>query len=323
MATAPVFSDFIQSFPKPGAPPSERTEVRLLYDEGSLYVGITALDGEPASVNQSLGRRDALPASDVVRVMIDSLRDRTSGYVFSINAGGSLEDARITEDTTLSSDWDAAWEGAAAVTAKGWTAELRLPLRILRFPESPQQLWGFHVRRELARTREQMDSVVIPREANALASRFMELRGLDGVRQARQLTLTPYIAGRLTSRDGTSEGSRLLDPIFDVGLDFQAHLTGDLSLTGAINPDFGQVEADRLLVNLGTSEVFFPEKRPFFLEGVELFQPVGAQGGRSAQTLFYSRRVGLEVPILGAAKLAGASPRACTWACSTRWCWAR
>ncbi|QRO01825.1 carbohydrate binding family 9 domain-containing protein [Archangium violaceum] len=298
-ATAPVFSSFTQSFPTPGTAPSEKTEVRLVYDDRNLYVGITAHDSQPGSIHRGIGRRDAIPASDVVRVMVDSLRDRTTGYVFAINAGGTLEDGRITDDVNISTDWDAVWEGSSAVTETGWTAELRLPLRLLRFPEVPEQLWGFHVRREIARTHEQLDSVVIPREANALVSRFTELRDMKGLHHGGQLTLTPYLASRLTSQ------SRLVDPSVDVGLDFQANLTSDLSLTGTINPDFGQVEADRLLVNLGTSELFFPEKRPFFLEGLDLFQPVGSADGRSAQSLFYSRRIGLTTPLLGAVKLTG------------------
>lgn len=305
-AAAPVFSSFTQSFPVPGDAPSEKTEVRLLYDDRNLYVGITSLDSQPGAINRGLGRRDAIPASDVVRVMIDSLRDRTTGYMFAINAGGTLEDGRITEDINISTDWDGMWEGSAAVTDTGWTAELRLPLRMLRFPEVPEQLWGFHVRREIARTYEQLDSVVIPREANALVSRFAELRSLKEMHHGSQFLLTPYVASRVSSRSLLAgSGPGRLEPSVDVGLDLQANLTSDLSLTATVNPDFSQVEADRLLVNLSTAELFFPEKRPFFLEGVDLFQPVGAQGGRSAQTLFYSRRIGLETPLLGAAKLTG------------------
>ncbi|AGC47421.1 hypothetical protein MYSTI_06148 [Myxococcus stipitatus DSM 14675] len=306
-AAAPVYSDFVQSFPSPGAAPGERTEVRILYDERNLYVGITAHDSQPELILQSLGRRDDIPPSDTVTVMVDSLRDRATGYLFSINAGGTLQDARLTEDTTEAKDWDAIWEGEATVTKDGWVAELRVPLTVLRFPDAPVQTWGFHVRRQISRTHEQVDSTVIPREANALVSRFADFQGLEGVRHQRALSLTPYVASRFTaSRESVPLGGAVsLEPSADVGLDFQASLASDLSLTGTINPDFGQVEADTLLVNLSTSEVFFPEKRPFFLEGLELFQPVGAQAGRSAQTLFYSRRVGLEQPLLGAVKLVG------------------
>ncbi|RKG75476.1 carbohydrate binding family 9 domain-containing protein [Corallococcus terminator] len=306
-AAAPVYSDFVQSFPTPGAEPGERTEVRILHDERNLYVGITAFDRQPALIRRSLGRRDAIPPSDMVTVMVDTLRDRATAYLFSINAGGTLEDARLTEDTTEAKDWDAVWEGEATVTQEGWTAELRVPLSVLRFPEALVQTWGFHVRRQMARTHEQVDSTVIPREANALVSRFADFQGLEGVHHQRGLMLTPYVASRLTASrtEVPLGGVSSVEPSADVGLDFQAALASDLSLTGTFNPDFGQVEADELLVNLSTSEVFFPEKRPFFLEGLELFQPVGAQAGRSAQTLFYSRRVGLDQPLLGAVKLVG------------------
>ncbi|MBN1204939.1 MAG: carbohydrate binding family 9 domain-containing protein [Myxococcaceae bacterium] len=305
-ARAPVFDTFARTFPDPSKPPSERTEVRVLYDDKNLYVGITCLDGAPASIIARLGRRDRIPSSDEVRVMVESTGDRRTGYLFAINAGGTQEDALITQDNQLTPEWDALWDGATVLDERGWTAELRLPLRIFRFPEADEQRWGLHVRRVLGRTREQFDSVLIPREDNALVSRFRELRGLRALRPKRQWTLTPYLATRLGSSPLASAPSgRILTPSLDVGVDLQAKLASDLSLAATLNPDYGQVEADELLVNLTTMEAYFPEKRPFFLDGLELFQPVGPASSAYSQSLFYSRRIGLDVPLLGAVKLTG------------------
>lgn len=307
---APVFSAFEQSYPQPLAPPSERTEVRLVYDDQNLYVAVTCFDSEPSAIIARLGRRDGIPVSDVVRVMIDSLGDQRTGYMFSLNAGGTLEDARLTGDTEVVTDWDAVWEGAAALDARGWVAEFRLPLHLLRFPDVEEQGWGFHVRRTLARSHEQLDSVSLPRDTNALVSRFRRLRGVRGLKPRRQLTLMPYLAARTSrvpaSDDPSQPRPRVVNPSLDVGLDLRATLTSDLSLVATFNPDFGQVEADQLVVNFTTAEILFPEKRPFFLEGLELFSPVDDEAG---QTLLYSRRMGLEVPLLGAARLTGTVTR--------------
>ncbi|WPB76981.1 DUF5916 domain-containing protein [Archangium violaceum] len=296
---APVFDRFHQSFPEPGAAPSERTEVRVLYDDGNLYVGVRCFDGQPAAIRAPLGRRDELPMSDVVRVMVDSLRDRRSGLVFAVNAGGTLADARITQDTRTDTAWDGIWEGASSVDGLGWSAELRIPLRLLRFPEAGEQRWGFHVRRELARTHEILESVPLPRDVNALVSRFAELRALKELRPPRQMLVLPYVALR-----SVREGVGPVGPSADVGVDVQAGLTSNLSLTLTVNPDFGQVEADQLLYNPTRVELYFPEKRPFFLDGLELFEPL-VDDSLPEQSLLYSRRMGLELPLLGAVKLSG------------------
>lgn len=302
---APVFSRFHQSFPDPGAPPSERTEVRVLYDDANLYVGVRCFDRQPSAISAMLGRRDDLPASDLVRVMVDPLRERRTALVFSVGAGGTLEDARITQDTELDRTWDGAWEGASALQADGWSVELRIPLRLLRFPRVEEQRWGFHVRRELARTHEVLDSVPLPRGVHGTVSRFAELRGLRQLDPVGQVTLLPYVALRTARLEVPRSRPPMLEPSADVGLDLQAGLSSDLSLALTVNPDFGQVEADRLLYNLQHVEPFFPERRPFFLDGMELFESLVVDDDLSPHTLLYSRRIGLELPLLGAARLSG------------------
>ncbi|HZH76791.1 MAG TPA: DUF5916 domain-containing protein, partial [Archangium sp.] len=304
---APPFSDFHQSFPEPGAPPSERTVVRVLYDNTHLYVGIRCFDSQPSTINAQLGPRDDIPASDVVRVMIDSLHDRYTATVFSLNAGGTLEDARITHDVELLPTWDGAWDAAASRDARGWSAELSIPLELLPFPRVAEQRWGFHVSREIARTHEKLDSVPLPPETNTLVSSFGELHGLRNLEPPRHLSLVPYVAFRLEQpAESFPAGVRLLAPSVDVGLDAQLGLTSDLTLTLAVNPDFGHVPPDPLIFNIGTTELFLEEKRPFFLEGLELFAPIVGEE-LSEQSLFYSRRIGLDeaLPLLAAVKLSG------------------
>ena len=172
-------------------------------------------------------------------------------------------------------------------------AEFAIPLDFLRFPRAPTQEWGFFVRRTIHRTHQVFDSTLVPRSANGLVSRFGTLTGLDDLVPHRAFQLTPYATARLQLRpqimDPVYPTPRLVEPSADVGADLRVGLTSDLTLNAAINPDFGQVEADQVVLNLSNQELFFPEKRPFFTQGLELFQPVGAEFQTPMQ-LFYSRR---------------------------------
>ncbi len=306
---APVFDAFVQQFPEEGAAPSERTEVRVLYDDRALYVGIVAHDRSPGEVARPLGRRDSAPPGDAVTVVIDSMHDRRTGVVFEISAAGVQSDGLLFDDDQYSSDWDAVWDGATAAIPDGWSAELAIPLSALRFSDRPDLAFGFGVKRVIARRHETDLSVVIPRSARGQVARLADLVGLAGVRPVRAFELTPYVAARAALRPRATDGDparpRLLDPVADLGLDLRSSIARGLTLTGTVNPDFGQVEADEIIQNLSTYEVFFPEKRPFFTQGMDLFQPVTAPGRSSTQQLFYSRRIGLDAPILGAAKISG------------------
>jgi len=306
---APLFNGFVQSFPEEGAQPSERTELRVLYDDDSLYVGIVCYDSRPEQILRQLGRRDRPPPSDAVGIAIDGNHDHRTAFIFVATAAGVLKDSLVYQDTQSSDDWDAVWAAEVATRPDGWSVEFAIPLHLLRFPAAATQTWGFFVRRELARTHEVIDSVLIPRNSNGYVSRFGHLTGIEGLTSRRDIEVMPYLATRATIRPQFSDASipqpRLFDPSFDVGLDFKAALTSRLTLNGTLNPDFGQVEADQVILNLSNFEPFFPEKRPFFTHGFDLFQPVGAEDGRSPQMLFYSRRIGLKTPIAAAAKLSG------------------
>jgi hypothetical protein len=312
------FDAFVQAFPDEGAAPTERTEVRVLHDDRYLYVGVLAQDSRPSEVLRLLGRRDSIPFSDTVSVVLDPSRDLRSAFVFTLNAAGVQEDGVYYEDDSYTVTWDGVWDGAVAERPDGWSAELRIPLSLFRFPALPDQQWGFGVRREIGRSHELIWSVPMPRSAKGVVSRLGVLTGLSGLRPVADLEVVPYAAGRLVWQsqyrsdylDGTrppwEPSPRILDPMLDVGVDLRWAATPTLTLNATLNPDFGQVEADQIVQNLTTYELQFPEKRPFFNEGLDLFQPVGASEATPVpQQMFYSRRVGLQTPIFGAAKLTG------------------
>jgi hypothetical protein len=306
-AKAVVFDGFVERFPTPGKEPSERTELRVLYDDRNVYFGVVCRDSQPERISRQLGRRDSNPASDAVQVIIDPSHNHRTAYLFYLNAGGVQGDGLLYDDRFYTTDWDGVWDGAAGSVPDGWVAEYAIPLHQLQFPEAEVQTWGFGVRRNILRTHEEIDSVNNPRSSNATPSRLGHLTGMTGLRSQRAVELTPYVAARARLRPQFSDlpDPRLWNPSADVGLDLRAQLTSDLRLVATVNPDFGQVEADQLLLNLSTFEAFFPEKRPFFTQGLELFQPVGGPAGQSPHALFYSRRIGLEAPILAAAKVTG------------------
>ncbi len=312
-AKTETFDDFKERFPNAGAPPSERTELKVLYDDRAVYVAVICHDSEPALINRQMGRRDSNLLSDATQVIIDAAHDHRTAYLFGVGAGGMLSDGILYDDSNYSGDWDAIWDGAAGSFEGGWIAEFAIPLHLLRFPKADVQTWGFSVRRDLARKGEEIEAVHNARSSGASVSRIGHLTGMEGLAPRRTLELLPYLAARAVLRpqfsDPSTPNPRLLNPSGDLGIDVNAALTSDLALTATVNPDFGQVEADQLIQNLSTFETFFPEKRPFFNQGFELFQPVGAQRGRPPHALFYSRRIGLSAPIFAAAKVTGKAAR--------------
>jgi hypothetical protein len=309
-ALAEPFDRFFQNFPDEGAAPSELTEVRVLHDDRYLYVGVLCRDAHPELILRPLGRRDKIPYSDTVSVIIDSGHEHRTAYVFVLSAGGVQGDGLYYEDDTYTSTWDAVWDGAVAIRADGWSAEFAIPLSTLRFGDEPEQVWGFGVRREIGRSHELDATVAVPRNARGFVSRLGHLTGLGALVHVGDVQLTPYAAARLVLRPQYSDpgppGPRILDPILDLGLDLRWAPSRSTVLYATVNPDFGQVEADEIVQNLTTYELLFPEKRPFFNQGLDLFVPVGSTDDeRAPQQLFYSRRIGLGTPIFGAAKLTG------------------
>ena len=329
-STAPAGTDFVQNQPNPGQPSAQKTEVRVAYDDDAIYVGLRMYDTAPDSVVGQLARRDQEIYSDWIYVCLDSYYDRRTGFAFGVNPKGVKVDVVIYDDTNDDESWDAVWDVAARQDSLGWTAEFRIPLSQLRYSTSSLSgrdvVWGLNVLRKIARTDEESFWSPVRRDVNELVSAFGDLHGLQGLQSPRRLEIVPYSMSRLIHAPGDQA-----DPFFEkndgalgAGADLKLGVTSDLTLTATINPDFGQVEADPSVVNLTAYETFFPEKRPFFIEGFDIFRAgIGVGDGDSGnESLFYSRRIGRapqgDVPddaeysnypeaatILGAAKLSG------------------
>ena len=293
---APVATDFVQERPQPGAPARARTEVRLLVDDAALYVGARLYDA-PDSVLAPLGPRDATNlTSDWFDVLVDSYHDRRTAFQFSVNPRGVQKDVLYYDDTRADPSWDAVWDAAARVDSAGWTVEIRIPLSQLRF-RSGEPAWGLNFRRVRARADEVSHwAPILPTEGRYV-SRFGKLVGMGDLRPRRRIELLPY--GALGARRRPRAAVDPLHPrheaLLRAGVDLKIPLTSALTANVTVNPDFGQVEADPAYVNLTAFEVFLPEKRPFFLEGTQIFRfPVGLGDGGQVATdvLFYSRRIG-------------------------------
>lgn len=283
---APPSSAFTQKYPAPGAAPGEATTLRVVYDDEALYFAFDCAQTRTKVVRR-LSRRDREVEADWVGVSIDSRGDGTSAFEFQVNAAGVLRDALRWNDTDATFDWDENWEGRAALSKDGWTAELRVPLRALRFPRRPpgeELRFGLQARRYVSQRQELDEWSYIPRTEGGEVSRYGRLLGLRGLRPGGILELRPFVVGRVLFRDlGGPPDPR--DHFYaNVGLDAKIHLGQDLTLDLALQPDFGQVEADQAVLNLTTYEVFFPERRPFFLEGLDIFQ--------TPLPLLYTRRIG-------------------------------
>jgi hypothetical protein len=316
-ATAAPSDGFVQHFPDEGAPPSERTSVRVLYDDANLYVGIDC-EQLNAPIVRRLARRDSQIPSDGVWIDIDSRRTGVGAFHFAVNAAGMLSDGIHFNDTEFSSDWDAVWEAKVADSEHGYAAEFRIPLSVLRFSALPVQDWGFQVRRFIDARQETDDWAFYPRSAATYVSLFGRLDDLRDLAPRHALELRPFVLGRVGYRGADADTGVLTHGWWagaSAGLDARAHVSNELTLDVALNPDFGQVEADTVVLNLSTFETAFPEKRPFFLEGIDAFATV--------RPLVYTRRIGRQpatpalmameqlvarpepTPLYGAAKLVG------------------
>ena len=320
---APQHSGFTQRFPQDGAKATLDTRFAVLYDDNAIYVGVWASDPDPSKIRRLLTRRDMDINADAVAVGIDSYHDRRTAYVFQLNAAGVQRDMLLFDDTNADDTWDAVWTGDVAVSATGWTAEFRIPLSQLRFSNHDAHTWGFQVVRLVARTKEESSWSPWPRTSGETVSKFGVVSGIDRVKPGRRLELLPYATGGFEAMP-VDESDPLNDSFNgrgNAGLDVKYGIGSAFTLSAAINPDFGQVEADPSRVNLSANELFFAEKRTFFLEGVDLFRfPLGNSDG-SVEGAFYSRRIGAapsvepegyayismprETTIYGAAKLTG------------------
>ena len=307
---APEFTGFTQHDPDDTKPPTMGTSVRIVYDDAAIYFGAKMSDpGRPTAL---LARRDTFNQSDFLSINIDPQLDRLSGNAFTITPANVQIDTVLYNDIGEDGSWDGVWESAARIVPDGWIAEVRVPFSQLRFPDKPLHVWGLNITRRTVRNNEWVRIVNTPKGQTGFVSHFADIVGLEGIRRGRPVELVPYAMARSDIR------TRVDDPLVDRrdgradgGLDLKYALTSSLTLTGTINPDFGQVEVDPAVVNLSQFETFYPEKRPFFTEGVNIIR-FGDTPAPShfnffyPPSLFYSRRVGRDdTRIRGAAKLTG------------------
>jgi hypothetical protein len=288
---ADAVSSFTQKFPSDGKSPVDKTTIRVLYDKDAIYVAFDCEQSTPPI--RRLTRRDREVESDWVSFAVDSRQDGKSAFEFTMNAAGVLVDALRFDDTSRSTDYDENWQGRVAITPRGWSAELRIPLRILRFTSVHEQSWGMQARRYVSVRQETDEWAFIPRGTAGEVSHYGRLDGLRDLKAGTPVELRPFVLGRVRRRDSSDQQiAHGTDVGGSAGIDLKWHATQALTLDATFNPDFAQVEADQLVLNLSKFETYYPEKRPFFLEGTDMFA--------TPLQLVYTRRIGAQpaVPLL-------------------------
>lgn len=314
--------DYIENEPDENTPPTEQTKFKIVYDKNFLYFAIRCYDKDPKGIVKRLSRRDGFDG-DWVEINIDSYNDKRTGFSFTVSVSGVKGDEFISDNgNNWDGSWNPIWYMKTNIDEEGWTAEVKIPLSQLKFGDSKEQVWGLQSTRRYFRAEERSVWQRVPRDAPGWVSEFGELRGLIDLQPQKQLEIQPFVVTQLDTypkengnpfRDGQ-------DVKLNGGLDAKVGITNDLTLDLTINPDFGQVEADPAAIALDGFQIFFEERRPFFVENKNIFDYRFADG---QDNLFYSRRIGrspqgypatadgefVDIPdnttILGAAKFSG------------------
>jgi hypothetical protein len=325
-AGAPVVDRFVQQEPYEGQPATDRTEVRLLYDAGHLYIGVRAHSSVGVTATEMRRDADRLFDEDNFQVIVDTFHDSRNGYMFLTTPLGAKLEQQIFDEgegggrggtANINRNWDGVWEAAASIDADGWTAEIEIPFSTVRFVPSDEQVWGINFQRHTRKKNEQALWAPLPKAYTLTrVSMAGELRGLSNISRGLDLRLKPFFVGGAHNVE-TSATNKFTDGIHDIGLDARYGLTAGLNLDVTVNTDFAQVEVDEQQVNLTRFGLFYPEKRDFFLENSNFFTMGTGQAFTSTQVqtdLFFSRRIGLSptgtpLPILGGARVAGKSGR--------------
>ena len=323
----PPASDFIQQVPNEGEPATEKTEAWVFFDDETLYVAARSWDSQPERMVANEMRRDnnLIWRNASFTVVLDTFYDRRNGYAFMTNPLGALRDLIFTNEGNLNSDWNTVWDTRAARFRDGWTTEIAIPFKSLRYRGAGPQVWSINLRRIVRRKNEHSFLSAVPVAYGLLGmykvSSAATLVGLETPAQSLNLEVKPYaISGANTDR--TVAVPMLNDVSADAGFDVKYGLTRSLTADFTYNTDFAQVEDDDQQINLTRFNLFFPEKREFFLEGRGIFDfargggrfsgggtPGTVLGARDTPTLFYSRRIGLEVgqvvPIIAGGRVTG------------------
>ncbi len=328
--------EFTQREPDEGESASEKTEVAVLYDSENLYFGVIAHDSEAGRVIISELKKDfTVETGDSFQIVLDTFHDQRNAYQFITNPAGAKWDAQIAnEGREVNQSWDGVWYVKTHIGDDGWTAEIAIPFKTLKFPRTPGQTWGINFQRTLRRRNEDSLWVPVPRiytvQRVSLAG---TLEGLEGIEPGSNIKIKPYILGSL-AQNGLAQSHKYGR---DAGLDVKYGITSGLTWDFTYNTDFSQVEADEQQINLSRYSLLFPEKRDFFLENSGIFQfgvpnnTLGVQGGTSPTSIFtilnprpnairndlmqfFSRTIGLSdsgdaIPILGGSRLTGSAGR--------------
>jgi len=313
-------SDFTTKEPVEGGTPSERIEVRFLYDEDYLYIGARMERKNPEKIQAYVSRRDNMSNSERIIIILDTYNNKQTSVSFAVTATGVRADYYHATDNEGDRDYNynPVWEARTNIDSLGWTAEYAIPFSQLRFPDEDTLVFGLNINQYTPTTQEDIYWVMIPKSQSGWASRFGKLVGIEGIRKTRRIEILPYISTTLERKPDIASNHPYIkewDWKKSVGVDFKMGFGPNVTLDATINPDFGQVEADPSVVNLTEFEIYYDEKRPFFIEGDKLFKNTNAE-------YYYSRRIGAPPAyklysqysnnpqfstILGAAKITGRS----------------
>lgn len=313
---------FIEYKPDNNTPPGQETEFKITYDDKNLYAIVRCHDTAPDSIISRLSRRDGF-VGDRINFMLGCYGDKRTAFIFTVTAAGVKGDEILTQDgQNVDDSWNPIWYADASIDEKGWVAELQVPFSQLRFGAADSQEWELMVVRKLLRTNEESNWQFVSLTSPGYVSEFGLLTGLDGIKQQKQLEIQPFVVGQYDTYE-KEQGNPFRDgkdAMINVGLDAKIGVTNDLTLDLTVNPDFGQVDADPGAIALDGFQIFFEERRPFFVENKSIFD-FGFSDGND--NVFYSRRIGrapqgrawpaeggyvstpLNSTILGAAKFSG------------------
>ncbi len=329
--------DFRQLSPDAGATPTVQTKFKILYDAKNLYIIARCYDPEPSKIVRRMSRRDGFDG-DFVEVNIDSYYDRRSAFSFTASVSGVKGDEYVSNNGDVwDASWDPIWYLKTSIDAEGWVAEMRIPLSQLRFANKPELVWGIQFMRHFFRNQERSNWQYIPPTSPGWVHLFADLKGINGIHPQKQLEIQPYVVAKTETfqkEEGNPYATGKASTV-DAGVDAKIGITSDVTLDLTVNPDFGQVEADPSRVNLTAFELFFQERRPFFIEGNSTLNfPLS---DFNTNNLFYSRRIGrapqgtvdtdktgddgvneyvkqkTRTTILGAAKITGKNHKGFSW----------
>ena len=299
-------TQFVQRLPQDGAQPTEKSEMRILFDDNNLYFGFTFFDSEPEKVRATiLNRGGYIHRDDKLEIALDTYLDRRNAYLFEMNPLGTQDDALITDENRPSLDewaWDGIYLSEGRITDFGWVLEVAIPWNTLRFPNKNELIMGIAVKRYINRKNESVMWPHIGLDYSSdiyQVSQYANLTGIKNIKRGNDIKIKPF--GIIGSQRQISGDETKSDNLENGGVDLYYGLKSNLTLNLTYNTDFAQVEADNAQINLNRFNLFYPEKREFFLTRSKLFS-----FGNSRQTeIFFSRRIGLNQNVLGGSRMYG------------------